>query len=30
MLRDFDSLNVAQAGGIIVSCFARNALAGKK
>lgn len=24
MLRDFDSLNVAQAGGIIVSCFARG------
>jgi tRNA G18 (ribose-2'-O)-methylase SpoU len=27
MLRDFDSLNVAQAGGIIISCFAREALA---
>ena len=25
MLRDFDSLNVAQAGGIIISCFARSA-----
>ena len=22
-LRDFDSLNVAQAGGILISCFAR-------
>ncbi|MCL1939302.1 MAG: RNA methyltransferase [Desulfovibrionaceae bacterium] len=30
MLRDFDSLNVAQAGGIIVSCFARDVLAGRK
>lgn len=27
MLRDFDSLNVAQAGGIIISCFARKLLA---
>lgn len=26
MLRAFDSLNVAQAGGILVSCFARNRL----
>lgn len=26
MLRDFDSLNVAQAGGIIVSCVARDML----
>lgn len=26
MLRAFDSLNVAQAGGIIISCFARNVL----
>ncbi|MDL2279667.1 RNA methyltransferase [Desulfovibrio sp. OttesenSCG-928-G11] len=26
MLRDFDSLNVAQAGGILVSCFLRQAL----
>ena len=24
-LRDFDSLNVAQAGAILVSCFARSA-----
>lgn len=24
MLREFDSLNVAQAGGIIISCFARH------
>ena len=30
MLRDFDSLNVAQAGGIIISCFAREALAGRQ
>lgn len=30
MLRDFDSLNVAQAGGIIISCFARNTGAGSK
>lgn len=27
MFRDFDSLNVAQAGGIIISCFARKLLA---
>lgn len=27
MLRAFDSLNVAQAGGILVSCFARDRLA---
>lgn len=26
MLRDFDSLNVAQAGGILTSCFARQHL----
>ena len=26
MLRQFDSLNVAQAGGIIISCFARHIL----
>lgn len=26
LLRDFDSLNVAQAGGILVSCFARALL----
>lgn len=26
MLREFDSLNVAQAGGIIISCFARAVL----
>ena len=26
MLRDFDSLNVAQAGGILISCFLRRAL----
>jgi len=30
MLRNFDSLNVAQAGGIIISCFAREALAKRK
>ena len=30
MLRNFDSLNVAQAGGIIISCFARAALAKHK
>ena len=28
MLRTFDSLNVAQAGGILVSCFARGQLIG--
>ncbi len=26
MLRDFDSLNVAQAGGILISCFLKNIL----